>query len=268
MTTTHHVSRAALALTAAAALGAAPAGAADDARAGLLSLAGRRVYFAHQSVGANVLEGLGLLAAASGVPLRIAETRDAGGVPTGTFAHGLIGENGNPRLKLEAFEQALTSGPARDVDIRADTDAAALFAAYQATLDRLRARRPEVTFVHVTVPLTRLPGGLKASLKRLLGRPSQELLENARRDEYNTLLRRAYAGKQPIFDLARVEAERPDGAAEAADWKGRAVPALAAEYTDDGGHLNRLGQARAARELVAVLGAIPRQGAPPVGSAP
>jgi len=31
------------------------------------------------------------------------------------------------------------------------------------------------------------------------------------------------------------------------------APAMAPEYTDDGGHLNALGRARAAREFIAVL---------------
>lgn len=271
-------SRAVLGFLAIAALGvASPVDAQEDParRAELQALAGRRVFFAHQSVGTNVLEGLRQLAAASGVELRIAEARAPGGIPPDTFGHGLVAENGDPRRKLRSFEEAFASGAARGaeiallklcyVDFQADADVAGLFAEYQATLARLRARHPGVAFVHVTAPLVTTPGGVRSSLKALLGRPSQQLLENLRRDDYNALLRRAYAGKEPLFDLAAVEARRPDGSLEAVDWQGRAVPALVAGYSDDGGHLNRDGQLRAARELVRVLASIPRAGAPAAG---
>ncbi|MGA8005664.1 MAG: hypothetical protein WCA17_06165, partial [Burkholderiales bacterium] len=40
-----------------------------------------RVFFAHQSVGMNILDGVKALAAAAGVPLRIVETPGATRVP-------------------------------------------------------------------------------------------------------------------------------------------------------------------------------------------
>lgn len=230
-------------------------------RAELEALSKRRVFFGHQSVGTNVIDGLRQLAARERVSLRIADVGT--GIPAGTFAHAFVAENGQPRTKLQSFSAAFESGAAASaeiallklcfVDIKADTDVAALFAEYQATLARLRARHPGTVFVHVTVPLTTVPGGAKASLGRLLGRAPPELLENARRDEYNALLRKAYEGSEPLFDLARVESLRPDGSAEAIEWNGRKVPALVPAFSDDGGHLNAEGQRRAARELVAVL---------------
>jgi hypothetical protein len=83
------------------------------------------------------------------------------------------------------------------------------------------------------------------------------MLENIRRQEYNNLLRQAYQGREPIFDLARVESTTADGRAATATWQGKSVPILVKEYTDDGGHLNALGRTRAARELIAVLAALP-----------
>jgi hypothetical protein len=121
----------------------------------------------------------------------------------------------------------------------------------------LRAKHPATTFVHVTLPLTEEQGGAKALAKRLLGRAPGGTIENVRREEYNTLLRRAYAGREPLFDLARIESTAPDGSAVKVRWNGREAPALAAVYTDDGGHLNAAGRLRAARELVSVLAAIP-----------
>jgi len=247
--------------------GREPHAVADDAqtKAELQTVAQRRVFFGHQSVGLNIMEGLSRLATRNGVPLQIAEAKE--GVPDATFGHAFVAENGDPRRKLKSFEEAFETGAAAQaelalvkfcyVDFGVDTDAAALFADYQASMARLRARNPDVTFVHVTVPINGLATDLKSRVKRLLGRPSWELAANARRDDFNNLLRQAYQGKEPIFDLARVEAERPDGTLETADFQGRAVPVLRASYTHDGGHLNAEGQERAARALVSVLAAAP-----------
>ena len=61
-------------------------------------LAQRSIFFGHQSVGANILDGLRKLAAREGVTLRLVELPGAAAIPQGTFAHGLIEENGNPGL--------------------------------------------------------------------------------------------------------------------------------------------------------------------------
>ncbi|HEY6098072.1 MAG TPA: hypothetical protein VIW03_01490 [Anaeromyxobacter sp.] len=200
--------------------------------------------------------------------LRIVETDGARGVSAGTFAHALVGANGAPASKLQGFENALVGADVDvalvkfcHVDVEAGTDARALFARYQETLAALRARHPRTTFVHVTVPLTAIQGGVKAIVKRLTGRAPAGVIENARREEFNELLRRAVRGKEPLFDLAEVESTAPDGARATHEWGGRAVPALVPQYTDDGGHLAGEGRARAARQLVAVLAAASRGGA-------
>jgi hypothetical protein len=249
---------------------AARADSAPDAElsAQLLRLSQRRIFFGHQSVGMDLLEGVRELAARhADVGLRLVEVRAAADLPAGAFAHAFLPENGNPELKLESFERALSSGIGSAVDIAlvkfcyvdfsSDTDARGLFAHYQAKLNALRERYPRTVFVHVTAPLTAVEAGAKAALKRLLGYGSGGLLENARRDEYNELLRRAYAGKEPVFDLARLESTGPDGQREIHDWKGSKVPALLPAYTDDGGHLNSNARARFAGELIALLASLP-----------
>jgi hypothetical protein len=258
-----------LAVLAALAAGAAAprADAADmTLKADLERVAQRSIYFGHQSVGENLLDGLRDLARDAGVPLRIAEARSASALKPGTFGHTFVAENGDPLRKLRSFEQAM--GPRQApvdiafvkfcyVDVDAATDSKALFEHYRAAIDGLRAKHPGTTFVHVTLPLTEEQGGAKALAKRLLGRAPGGTIENVRREEYNALLRRAYAGREPLFDLARIESTAPDGSAVKVQWNGREAPALAAAYTDDGGHLNAVGRLRAARELVAVLAAIP-----------
>jgi hypothetical protein len=259
-----HLAGGALAL---AVISATAARAADGKlRADLQAISQRTVFFGHQSVGGNVLDGLRDLSAESGVPLRIAEVSAGARLAAGTFGHGLIPQNGDPLQKLQSFERAFSSGAAAGaqialmkfcyVDFSPGTDVPALFARYRSTLEDLRKRHPRTAFVHVTVPLVAEQVGLKAFAKRLLGRESAEAL-NARREEFNALLRQAYQGKEPVFDLARVESTDPAGRTVTATSNGRPVPVLVGAYTDDGGHLNAEGRRRAARALVEVLAALP-----------
>lgn len=254
-----------IAVTTAAAAGEAVGD--PTVRAGLARLGGRTVFFGHQSVGMNVLEGLQLLATREGAELRIAEMKPGTVVRTGTIAHAWVGENQQPITKIDGFARALDAIPAPGVDIALvklcyvdfspDTDAAAILARYQAAIADLRRRHPRTTFIHVTAPLSTVQGGAKAMLKRVMGKQPYGLVENVRREEYNALLRQAYRGKEPFFDLARVESTAPDGRVETVEWKSGRVPALVPAYTEDGGHLNEEGRTRAARELLSVLASIP-----------
>jgi hypothetical protein len=276
VTLTHAFARA---LAAAGALGAfavlaiaARASASEDAglRADLEELSHRAVFFGHQSVGWNLLDGLAELARAAGVPVRIVETPDGSAIGPGTFGHAAVGQNGDPASKLESFARAIPPGRDPDlalvklcyVDVTASTDVPALFARWEAAIEALEAAHPRTTFVWVTVPLTTLLTGPKALAKRLLGRAPHGEVENARREELNALVRDGARRRgRPVYDLARVESTRPDGAAETFAHAGKRVPALFAGYTDDGGHLVGEGRLRAARELVAVLAAASRRGA-------
>ncbi len=230
----------------------------------LIKVSRHRVLFGHQSVGANILDGVRELASASGVPLQVVDVKAAVEIGPGTLGHTFVAENGNPLKKLASFEQAI-GGNAVDldmalikfcyVDIASDTDVKALFKQYQATLGRLRASHPRTVFVHVTAPLTDIQQGPKALMKKWIGRAPYGIAENIRRDEYNELLRQAYAGREPLFDLARVESTGRDGRQVKVEWRGQTLPALAGEFTDDGGHLNAEGRLKAARELISVLAA-------------
>lgn len=268
----------ALAATAAVAF-AFDARAADDARlrADLEAVGRRNFFFGHQSLGSSMIAELKKMAAEQGVPLRFADVSAAPGPRAGALAHAFLSDNGNPEGKLRAFATALAapSGGAEApasavamlkfcfVDFGPGTDVAALFGKYQATLADLRAKNPHVTFVHSTVPLTTVQGGFKALLKRLMGKTPYGLAENARREDFNELLRRAYTGREPIYDLARLESTAPDGKTVTVDWNGRAIPALYSGYTDDGGHLNPQGSRLASRRLVELLAALPEPGRSP-----
>lgn len=211
-----------------------------DLRGDLQLLAGKRIYFGHQSVGANLLDGVQALAAENAVALPVTEVPQASRIDRGGFSHVFVAENGEPLRKLASFAAALGEGAQVDVallkfcyvDVKAHTDAEALFARYREAADTMRAKNPRTVFVHVTVPLTVAQIGLKAFAKRTLGR----VPDNVRREEYNELLRRTYAGREPIFDLARLQSVSPN------ETRG-----------SDGGHLNAEGRRYLARHLIGVL---------------
>jgi hypothetical protein len=226
----------------------------------------RHIYFGHQSVGWNIVDGIQRLAAKEGIAISLVEVSGAHSAGPAAFSHGPVAENGKPLLKLDSFARAIDAGPSGGVEIAfvkfcyvdftAGTDARALFPRYQEVMAALKARHPTTTFVHVTAPLTTLESGAKGFAKRLLRRARWGGVENARREEYNALMREAYRGREPLFDLAAVESTHPDGTRETVKWNGRDIPVLVGAYTYDDGHLNEEGARRAARALIAVLAAV------------
>ena len=247
-------------------------GAGEDARhADVEDLLHRTIFFGHQSVGLNILDGVVELARLEGVGLRVAESRSALGAAPGVIAHGTVADNGDPFRKIESFQQYFASGAGNApelafmkfcyVDFPRGVDVAALFARYQSALRQLQARYPGTTFIHLTAPLTTAPGGWRPVIGRLLGRDTSEA-QNARREAFNTLVRQAYLGKEPLFDLARIESTGRDGRPASVELDGRRVPVLVAAYSDDGGHLNAEGRQVVARELVRFLATVPAARSP------
>lgn len=207
-----------------------------------------RVFFGHQSVGFNVMRGINLLSSSSS-----AERPDyvnlAKGEPLseeGFFAHSKIGRNGQPDEKLEDFAAILRDGLANQVevavmkfcylDVRSDTDVAAVFQQYRSTFRKLEKEFPKVTFVYATVPLqTRRPA------------------DNAARARFNTLIRREYADTGRLWDIAKAESTQPDGTRVRGSYGGMRYDALYPGFTEDGGHLNERGATVAAEPLVELI---------------
>lgn len=232
------------------------------------SLGTKRIFFGHQSVGANIMEGVAdVIRDEPRIGLRVVGGEGALADSGGAFAHGPVGKNGDPKLKTDDFAR-LIEGPLRGkvdvafhkycyVDITETTDVAAVFATYQTTMARLRAEFPGVSFVHVTTPLVRVQTGPEASLKLMLGRNPGRYGSNFARERFNDLMRAAYRGKEPLFDLAAIESTRPDGSREAIRSGNRSGYALVPAYTTDNSHLNEVGRRRVAEELLAFLARLP-----------
>jgi len=217
-----------------------------DVATALQTLSTKAIYFGHQSVGGNIMGGVeALVAAASGAAPQVVDTSSPADMKKGVFAHSGNGSNGDPESKTAAFQATIQGGVGDKVDIAffkfcfvdfgGSTDVAAVFADYQAKMAALRSAFPNVRFVHFTVPLE-------------TGSNS----DNAAREQFSELVRQTYGGKEPVFDLAKVEATRPDGSAETVNG----VRALVADYSSDGGHLNDTGAAVVSAALVVYLASL------------
>ena len=216
-----------------------------------------RVFFGHQSVGADVLRGV----------RRLADR----GEPVPVVEDALIGANEDPRSKIADFDARLRGGLAEQVDVAmmklcyidvsARTDVDALFATYRTTLSALERDHPQVSFVHVTVPLATERGRLSRLRARVTGNDRFGPAENVQRERLNALIRAEYAGDR-LFDLAAVESTRPDGSRVAGHHEGADYYALHDGYAADLGHLDEAGAEVAARAwLVAIARAAgPRRG--------
>jgi hypothetical protein len=224
-------------------------------------LAKGRVLLGHQSVGRDVLSGVKLLAADAGVPVRLEAITDVPSDSGPGLFDSSIGSNGDPDSKCQAFEGLLAHSDRPEYDAalmkfcyvdlseKSALDASKLFERYVALVNRLKQVRPDVTIIHVTMPLRSDPLEWKTPIKRLIGRSTYEDDGNVLRNDFNDKLRTYYAN-EPIFDIARVQALRADGSLSSFEYNGRTVYTLAKEYTYDGGHLNEVGQRHVAAEFV------------------
>ncbi|MBW8886691.1 MAG: SGNH/GDSL hydrolase family protein [Fibrobacteres bacterium] len=239
-----------------------------------------RVFFGHQSVGGNIVDGLEELRSQAGdTAFRVIHGTGDSALPPAFFAEAKVGRNGDPIGKLSDFKLRL-DGPLRgkvnvalvkicyvDLAAGAGVDPDSLFGAYRRTVLDLETEHPGLVVVPVTSPLTVPDFGargrldaLKGMLGRWLGRPD----DNARRARFNARIRDSFRDRI-IFDLAAIESTRPDGTL-VRYGRGGLVEALAREYSSDGGHLNALGRKVAARALLRTLARVPSRPVP-VGDA-
>ena len=218
--------------------------------ADLAAAARARVFFGHQSVGMNILDGVPGVYAAHGMPAPLIEEGATRPGDSGGFIdHVYIGENEYPVLKVKDFAAALRSGLGQRVsvammkfcfvDVTSGTDVSALFRTYQDTMTALQREFPQVTFVAVTVPLTTEPGLLSRVKSKLTG-SSGAAADNVARQRLNALIRQHYSGSH-LFDLAAIESTAPDGTRVTGSYDGQRYYALYDGYASDEGHLNATG---------------------------
>jgi hypothetical protein len=228
------------------------------------NLAKKRIFFGHQSVGGNIVEGMtDVLNSNKQIKLIILESDKPEDLKPGTFEHAKIGQNVQPLSKIDAFSNLIRSGTGNNsdiaffklcyIDINKSTDVESLFKSYQQTLSGLKKAYPGVTFIHVTTPVVSQPDkNIKYLIKKVIGKDTGNS-HNIARNRYNELLKSSYEGKEPVFDLARLEAISPDKNLCFFNDKGKQILSLCPEYTEDGGHLNAVGRKAVAEQLLVFL---------------
>jgi hypothetical protein len=219
-----------------------------------------RILFGHQSVGNNIIAGMNdLLREHPSIGITIKQTAEPEDMAKGTFTHFSVGKNENPISKIADFSSKIRQGLGKNVDVAlfkfcfvdvdVTTDIDKLFREYKDAMSSLKKEYPDVIFIHVTVPLLRKEQtSFKGMIKNLIGRSDGFFSNknNVKRNMYNELIMKEYAGKEPVFDLASIESTHSNGTRETFNVGGKVYYALAPEYTEDGGHLNTVG-----RKLVA-----------------
>lgn len=232
-------------------------------RQDLVAVSNARVFFAHQSVGGNILDGVPTVFQAHDLPAPVVtELSDA--TPGDLFLHQRVGENGDPLGKIEEFDTIVRSGLGADLDVavlklcysdvRDTTDVNEVFDAYTQTFADLQRDYPDVAFVAATVPLS-TERDAKGKLKEWLGRGDRHGPEhNVARERLNALLRSEYADADRLFDVAALESTAPDGGRVAARYGDDLYYSLDRGYASDHGHLNPSGAAHVADGFMSVVG--------------
>lgn len=232
-------------------------------------LAQKRIVFAHQSVGDDIVNGMrDVMKEHPEVRLRILETKNLSDFSSPLFAHFHVGRNTDPQSKMADFSASLIEGIGEKVDfallklcfidVLPTSDVLTVFNDYRSTFAKLKANLPNVQFIHFTVPLTSESKGMKGWIKKVkdlvkLVVGKVNFFDNTKRNQINDLLRQEYEGKEPLFDLAKIEASVRIGDSYSVP-EGEGNYSLNPEYTDDGGHLNQKGRKIVAEQLIILLG--------------
>jgi len=236
------------------------------------ALSQKKIFFGHQSVGNNIMQGIGEVQANDPeIHLNIIRTKDRADFVKPVFAHSEIGKNDYPLTKIKDFVHLMEDGFGDRldmafmkfcfVDINSKTDIHKIIDNYRKSIEELHARYPDMTIIHFTVPLLRKEktstiNSVKNFVKGIMGKKKENFFSsshNAARNEYNKLLLRYYGGKEPVFDLAKLESTDPAGNRQTFTYDGRKYYALTPEYTEDGGHLNLKGRKYIAEQLLIFL---------------
>jgi len=235
----------------------------DKTRQALLKIQDSRIFFGHQSVGANILTGLQSISKKNGIELNIKKVGTENIFKQNVFAHSKIGKNKEPKYKIDDFSRQLIELDEiiPDVafmkfcyiDFTSNTNVEEVFNYYHEMIKKLKKERPNTVFIHLTVPLTSKSYSIKSIVKQLIGRPSwNDDAANVKRGEFNNLLIKTFSNEY-IFDIARIESTRLDGSRESFVKNNKTFYRMVPDYTTDGGHLNSLGQQLVAIEMVDFL---------------
>jgi hypothetical protein len=227
------------------------------------ALSEKEIFFGHQSVGYNIIDGIKeVIKEHPDIQLNIIETRKYDG-KSGAFLHSKVGKNRKPDTKIKDFVNIIDQELGRTLDMAAlkfcfvdaydKIDEQHEFEKYKQAMAQLQQEHPGLTIIHFTMPLRTQPVSWKTKIKLLMGKEPWEFTDNMKRNQFNELLLKQYQGKEPVFDIAGYEATGQDGKKMTFTYKGKNYLAMRPEYSSDGGHLNKKGEQWIAEKLLLFL---------------
>lgn len=235
----------------------------DDCGALMEEVSNLKVYFGHQSVGRNILEGIHAWEQETSIYLNAVESRDFKAVSDASFVHFSIGKNGDFRGKMDDFVSLVAQIPEGEnpvaffkfcyVDITSESDVNGEFEYYKEKMIYLKDNYPNIKFVVCTVPITGIQKGIRAAVKRILNKTPYGYLDNIKRQEFNERVISDFSGVMPVFNLAGLEATHPDGTIVTYSYEGDDYPCMPEFYRTDYGHLNDFGARTISYNLLAFL---------------
>ncbi|TAN33616.1 hypothetical protein EPN28_02290 [Patescibacteria group bacterium] len=223
-----------------------PPGATPTLAQKLSSLAKDRIWFGHQSVGAQILDGVNrVLEKNPNSGVSVVEIARAADLRPGIIGNNNIGENEDPQSKLDAFAQKLRGGIGANVDLVlmklcfVDFPGNLSFETYQSTIAALQKEFPGVKFLHMTAPL---------------GEAGDAASHNDLREAWNDKLRKAYPAEQ-VFDIATLESMNNNGelCVNKADDGVNHLCLNQSWAENDGGHVNTAGADMLAAKFIDFL---------------
>jgi hypothetical protein len=229
-------------------------------------LATKRIFFGHQSVGADILDGVKKIdAECDFINLHIVEVNEIAFGSGPVFLHAAIGHCPDAFSKFSDFEKFMNRLADEKIDIafmklchadiKYEYDTDKIFNAYKKTIGELKARYPQTLFLHITVPLCSKPQGeriLHETAKFFALHPSI-WDDNQKRQQYNNRLIEVFGKMDPIFDLAAAESTDSRGLRHYVEQNGRKIYMLAPEYDIDIGGLNETGKRKIAEQFLIFL---------------
>jgi hypothetical protein len=212
-------------------------------------------YFAHASVGANMVDGLNDLGKVDRASYPYT-TVFSDKTPPQDLLPGTIYEHnrGNPgwKAKFDQFESCVSNGwhfPKVDIVMNklCYIDQMTSSKYYLHSMTNLEAAFPETVFVYMTMPLTTATDW-----------------ENGLRNAFNDRVREwTQQNGRVLFDLADIETHDPKGQPCTFTRRNKTCQKLCESYSNDGGHLNDTGRQLVARGFYALAAALQeRKGAP------
>ncbi len=213
------------------------------------SVSSQKVFFAHASVGGNIVSGMEDLNSSDSTTYML-QNESADASPSDTSDGVFYDYNrGNPgwESKITDFETYVSNGwHSSTVNVAINKlcyiDADADWETYRDSMENLESSYTDTIFVYMTMPV----------------KTDEDSEDGWLRQQFNANLRDwidSQDGKY-LLDIADIEAHSTAGVESTSSWDGNTYQILLSAYSSDGGHLNETGRQRMAKAVYSLLALI------------